>query len=136
MAIWRSSGRSALERWPISICTSARSKSVKSTNRTSSKGTPVYAGVDYETILRQAEQEADVILWDGGNNDTSFYKPPTCRSWCWIRIVPDTNLRYYPGEVNFRSADVLIINKVDTADPDGYQDSASEHRSCTIRRRR
>jgi len=84
------------------------------------EGTPVYAGVDYETILRQAEQEADVILWDGGNNDTSFYRPDLSI------VVLDPHragheLGYYPGEVNFRSADVLIINKVDTADPDGIK---------------
>jgi predicted GTPase len=84
------------------------------------EGTPVYAGVDYETILRQAETEADVILWDGGNNDTSFYRPDLSI------VVLDPHragheLGYYPGEVNFRSADVLIINKVDTADPDGIK---------------
>jgi predicted GTPase len=84
------------------------------------EGTPVYAGVDYETILRQAEKEADVILWDGGNNDTSFYKPDLS-----ITVLDPHRagheLGYYPGEVNFRSADVLIINKVDTADPDGIK---------------
>ncbi len=84
------------------------------------EGTPVYAGVDYETILRQAEKEADVILWDGGNNDTSFYRPDLSI------VVLDPHragheLGYYPGEVNFRGADVLIINKVDTADPDGIK---------------
>ncbi len=84
------------------------------------EGTPVYAGVDYETILRQAEKEADVILWDGGNNDTSFYRPDLS-----ITVLDPHRagheLGYYPGEVNFRSADVLIINKVDTADPDGIK---------------
>jgi predicted GTPase len=81
------------------------------------EGTTVYAGVDYEDILRQAENEGDVILWDGGNNDTSFYKPD-------LDIVvldphrPGHELAYWPGEVNFRSAHVLIINKVDTANPD------------------
>jgi predicted GTPase len=84
------------------------------------EGTPVYAGVDYETILRQAEKEADVILWDGGNNDTSFYKPDLS-----ITVLDPHRagheLGYYPGEVNFRSADVLIINKIDTADPDGIK---------------
>ena len=80
------------------------------------EGTTVYAGVEYEEILRQAEQEGDVILWDGGNNDTSFYKPN-------LDIVvldphrPGHELAYYPGEVNFRTAHVLIINKVDTANP-------------------
>ena len=80
------------------------------------EGTTVYAGVDYEEILRQAENEGDVILWDGGNNDTSFYRPD-------LDIVvldphrPGHELAYWPGEVNFRSAHVLIINKVDTANP-------------------
>jgi predicted GTPase len=78
------------------------------------QGTVVYAGVDYEKILRQAEQEADVILWDGGNNDTPFYK-----SDLEIVVVdphrPGHELAYYPGEVNLRRAGVVIINKVDTA---------------------
>jgi len=79
------------------------------------QGTVVYAGVDYERILRQAEKEADVILWDGGNNDTSFYASD-------LEIVvadphrPGHELSYFPGEVNLRRADVIVINKVDTAD--------------------
>jgi len=80
------------------------------------QGTVVYAGVDYEKILRQAEKEADVILWDGGNNDTPFYA-----SDLEIVVVdphrPGHELAYYPGEVNLRRADVIVINKVDTADP-------------------
>ena len=84
------------------------------------EGTTVYAGVDYADILHQAEQEGDVILWDGGNNDTPFYRPDLAI------VVLDPHragheLGYYPGEVNFRGADVLIINKVDTADPDGIK---------------
>src|SRR5450631_4206395 len=84
------------------------------------EGTTVYAGVDYEEILRQAEQEGDIILWDGGNNDTSFYTPDL------DIVVLDPHragheLAYYPGEVNFRSAHVLIINKVDTANPESVQ---------------
>ncbi len=79
------------------------------------KGTVVYAGVDYEAILRQAEKEADVILWDGGNNDTPFYK-----SDLEIVVVdphrPGHELAYYPGEVNLRRASVVVINKVDTAE--------------------
>ena len=79
------------------------------------KGTMVYAGVDYEKILRQAEKEADVILWDGGNNDTSFYV-----SDLEIVVVdphrPGHELSYFPGEVNLRRADVIVINKVDTAE--------------------
>ena len=78
------------------------------------KGTVVYAGVDYEKILRQAEKEADVILWDGGNNDTPFYV-----SDLEVVVVdphrPGHELAYFPGEVNLRRADVLVINKVDTA---------------------
>ena len=79
------------------------------------RGVVVYAGVDYEAILRQAEQEADVILWDGGNNDLPFYKPD-------LHIVvadphrPGHELTYWPGTANFRMADVIVINKVDTAD--------------------
>jgi predicted GTPase len=79
-------------------------------------GTVVYAGVDYEAILRQAEKEADLILWDGGNNDTPFYKSD-------LEIVvadphrPGHELNYFPGEVNLRRADIVVINKVDTATP-------------------
>jgi predicted GTPase len=80
-------------------------------------GRIVYAGVDYERILRQAEQEADVIIWDGGNNDFGFYTPDLL-----IVVVdphrPDHPLRYHPGEVNVRMADVVLINKVDTASLD------------------
>ncbi|MGD0414705.1 MAG: cyclic 2,3-diphosphoglycerate synthase [Terriglobales bacterium] len=79
------------------------------------KGTVVYAGVDYEKILRQAEKEADVILWDGGNNDTPFYV-----SNLEIVVVdphrPGHELSYFPGEVNLRRADAIVINKVDTAE--------------------
>ncbi len=81
------------------------------------EGTIVYAGVDYEAILRQAEQEADVIIWDGGNNDTPFFKPTVT-----ITVAdphrPGHELSYYPGEVNLRIADVVIINKVDSAYPE------------------
>jgi len=80
-------------------------------------GTIVYAGVDYEKILRQAESEADVIVWDGGNNDFSFYKPTLSI------VVVDPHragheLIYYPSGVNLRLADVVVINKVDTASLD------------------
>jgi len=80
-------------------------------------GIIVYAGVDYGAILRQAEKEADVILWDGGNNDFSFY-----RSDLEI-VVADPHragheLRYHPGETNFRRAKVIVINKMDTAPKD------------------
>ena len=79
------------------------------------RGIVVYAGVDYEAILRQAEQEADIVLWDGGNNDLPFYRPD-------LHIViadphrPGHELAYHPGEANLRSADVVVINKIDTAD--------------------
>jgi predicted GTPase len=79
-------------------------------------GFVVYAGVDYEKILRQAEEEAEVILWDGGNNDTPFYKPDL-----HITLLdphrPGHETSYYPGETNLRLADLLIVNKVDTAEP-------------------
>lgn len=80
-------------------------------------GIVVYAGVDYKAILEEAEKEADIILWDGGNNDFSFYQPD-------LDIVvtdphrPGHELLYHPGETNFRKADVLVINKIDTADED------------------
>ena len=78
-------------------------------------GMVMYAGVDYEDILRQAEQEADVIVWDGGNNDFSFYRPDLT-----ITVVdplrPGHELGYHPGEVNLRLADVVVVNKVDSAD--------------------
>jgi len=80
-------------------------------------GMIVYAGVDYEAILRQAEEEVDVVLWDGGNNDFPFYK-----SDLHIVVVdphrPGHEVRYHPGETNVQLADVFVINKVDTADPD------------------
>ena len=78
-------------------------------------GSIVFAGVDYEQILRQAEAEADVILWDGGNNDTAFFVPD-------LQIVvvdphrPGHETAYYPGETNLRLADVVVVNKVGTAD--------------------
>jgi len=83
-------------------------------------GNIVYAGVDYEAILRQAEKEADVILWDGGNNDTPFYRPDL-----WITIVdphrPGHEISYYPGETNLRFANVIVINKMETAGREGIE---------------
>jgi predicted GTPase len=82
------------------------------------RGVVVYAGVDYERILRQAEEEADIVVWDGGNNDLPFFRPD-------LHIVvadphrPGHEVRYHPGEANLRAADVVVINKVDTADPGG-----------------
>jgi predicted GTPase len=82
------------------------------------RGVIVYAGVDYEQILRQAEREADVIVWDGGNNDLSFYQPDL-----YIVVAdphrPGHEVRYHPGETNLHAADVVVVNKVDTADIDG-----------------
>ncbi len=80
------------------------------------KGIIVYAGVDYERILRQAEQEADVILWDGGNNDTPFYVPDLHITVADPHRAEHGKL-YHPGETNMRLADLIIVNKVDTADP-------------------
>ncbi|MGE4292894.1 MAG: cyclic 2,3-diphosphoglycerate synthase [Desulfovibrio sp.] len=80
-------------------------------------GAVIYAGVDYEKILRRAEEEADVVVWDGGNNDTPFYKPE-------VNIVvfdphrAGHELTYHPGETNMRMCDIAVINKVDSADPD------------------
>ena len=83
-------------------------------------GGVVYAGVDYEAILREAEKEADVIIWDGGNNDFPFYKPDL-----WIVVAdphrPGHEMKYHPGETNFRAADVIIINKMETANRDDIQ---------------
>ncbi|MDA3871237.1 MAG: cyclic 2,3-diphosphoglycerate synthase [Candidatus Marinimicrobia bacterium] len=77
-------------------------------------GSIIYAGVDYEAILREAEKEADVIIWDGGNNDTSFYKADLS-----IVVVDPHRVghetRYYPGETNLNMADIIVINKIDTA---------------------
>src|SRR5438045_5002820 len=89
------------------------------------EGNLVFAGVDYERILRAAEQEADVILWDGGNNDTPFIAPD-------VHIVvvdphrPGHELRYHPAETNLRMADVRVVNKADSApqaDADAGPDS-------------
>lgn len=83
-------------------------------------GIVVYAGVDYGAILKQAEQEADIILWDGGNNDFSFYKAD-------LEIVvadphrPGHELLYHPGETNFRRAHVIVINKIDSADKENVE---------------
>ena len=80
-------------------------------------GVIVYAGADYAAILAQAEQEADVIVWDGGNNDTPFYKPDL-----WIVVAdpyrPGHELQYFPGTENFARADLILINKVGHADAD------------------
>ena len=81
------------------------------------RGSVVFAGIDYGAILDKAEKEADIILWDGGNNDMPFYKPDL-----FLVVVdphrPGHELLFYPGESNLLMADVLVINKVDTADPE------------------
>src|SRR5256886_452166 len=93
------------------------------------EGNLVFAGIDYAAILERAEQEADVILWDGGNNDTPFIEPN-------LHVVvvdphrPGHELRYHPGETNLRMADVCIVNKVDSAPQEGVDavlDSIREH---------
>jgi len=85
------------------------------------RGVIVYAGVDYGMILKEAEKEADVILWDGGNNDMSFYLPDL------LITVADPHragheLSYYPGQINFMMADVIVVNKLDTAPPEGVEE--------------
>ncbi|MDP4282091.1 MAG: cyclic 2,3-diphosphoglycerate synthase [Bacteroidota bacterium] len=87
------------------------------------RGNVIYAGVDYEAILRAAEKDpkgCDVILWDGGNNDFSFYQPDLL-----ITVAdphrPGAEVNYYPGEVNIRMADVVVINKIDSASPENIQ---------------
>jgi predicted GTPase len=83
-------------------------------------GTVVYAGVDYEEILKAAQSEADVVVWDGGNNDLPFFRPD-------VHIVvadphrPGHETSYHPGEANLRMADVIVINKVNTADPQNVE---------------
>jgi predicted GTPase len=91
-------------------------------------GSVVWAGADYADILRQAEREADVILWDGGNNDTPFIEPDVL-----ITLVDPHRagheLSYYPGENNVRMADVILVNKVDTADPEAVATVVENARS-------
>jgi predicted GTPase len=79
-------------------------------------GMVMYAGVDYEQILRQAEREADVIIWDGGNNDFPFYVPDLSIT-VLDPLRPGHEVAYHPGETNLRMADVLVVNKTDSADP-------------------
>jgi predicted GTPase len=84
------------------------------------RGNVIYAGVDYEAILREAEKEADVILWDGGNNDFSFYKPDLMITVA-DPLRAGNEVSYYPGEASLRLADVIVINKIDSATPDDVQ---------------
>ena len=86
--------------------------------------TVVFAGVDYEAILRRMEEEADVVVWDGGNNDLPFFKPDLAI------VVVDPHragdeVSYHPGEANVRMADVIVINKIDTAEPDDIEEVRS-----------
>src|ERR671923_208955 len=84
------------------------------------EGNLVFAGIDYAAILSRAEEEADVVVWDGGNNDTPFIRPD-------LHVVvvdphrPGHELRYHPGETNLRMADVCVVNKTDTAPPQGIE---------------
>jgi predicted GTPase len=84
------------------------------------RGNVIYAGVDYELILRQAEKEADIIVWDGGNNDLPFFRPDL-----HITVAdphrPGDELFYYPGEANLRMANLIVINKIDTANNEDVQ---------------
>jgi len=95
-------------------------------------GSVVFAGVDYAAILEQAEAEADVVLWDGGNNDLPFYRPD-------LHVVVADPLRvgnelaYYPGEANLRMADVVVINKIDTAGIDAIDELRAHVREVNAR---
>ena len=95
-------------------------------------GSVVYAGVDYERVLREAEREVDIIVWDGGNNDTPFIKPGL-----WITLVDPHRagheLSYHPGETNLRMADVVIVTKVDTARPEDIERSLENIRKANPR---
>jgi predicted GTPase len=83
-------------------------------------GNVVFAGVDYARILKEAEKEADVVLWDGGNNDLPFYRPDL-----WLVVAdphrPGHELLYYPGETNLYQADAVVVNKVNTAPEEGIK---------------
>ena len=101
------------------------------------RGNVIYAGVDYEAILRAAENDpkgCDVVIWDGGNNDLPFYRPD-------LHIVVADPLRvgneltYYPAEANLRLADVVVINKIDTADVHAINAAAAQHPVGQPRRR-
>jgi predicted GTPase len=95
-------------------------------------GMVMYAGVDYADILRQAEQEADVIVWDGGNNDFPFFAPDL-----FITVAdplrPGHELAYHPGETNLRMADVVVINKTDTADSHAIEQVVANTRAVNPR---
>ncbi|MBI3272107.1 MAG: GTPase [Planctomycetes bacterium] len=92
------------------------------------RGNVVFAGVDYEKILRLAEKEADVILWDGGNNDTPFFRPDL-----WLVVAdplrPGHELSHYPGRVNFERAHVIVVNKIDSAKPEDVESVCANARA-------
>ena len=95
-------------------------------------GTVVYAGVDYGAILEQAQKECDVLVWDGGNNDYAFYRPTV------LIVVADPlraghEMAYHPGELNFRMADVIVINKVDSATPEQIAEVEASARAVNPR---
>ena len=98
-------------------------------------GTMIYAGVDYATILEQAQAEGDVLLWDGGNNDLPFYRPDVHIALVDpLRVGHET--RYHPGEANLRRAEVILINKMDSVDTGaGRRNSRPRSRTPTRRRR-
>jgi predicted GTPase len=83
-------------------------------------GSVIYTGVDYGAILKKVEKEAEVIVWDGGNNDTAFYKPDVAITVA-DPLRAGHEISYYPGEVNFRLADAIVINKIDSAQPAAVQ---------------
>ncbi|MDE1858655.1 MAG: GTPase, partial [Thaumarchaeota archaeon] len=96
------------------------------------KGIVVYAGVDYGAILKRAEKEGDVVIWDGGNNDFSFYVPDLT-----ITVLdpmrPGDESRYYPGETNVRLADIIVINKVNIAPKKAVDDLTASCRAMNSR---
>lgn len=95
-------------------------------------GSVVYAGVDYASILKEAEKEADVVLWDGGNNDVPFYRPSL-----WVLVAdphrPGHEIKYYPGEINVHRADVVVVNKMDSAEPGKVEEVLSNVRALNPR---
>ena len=91
-------------------------------------GIVVYAGVDYQAILKAAEKEGDVVIWDGGNNDFSFYRPDLTITVADPMRVGDES-RYYPGETNVRLADIIVLNKVNIASKDSVEKLARTARS-------
>jgi predicted GTPase len=110
MRVQRFSGRADLDRYEVTL------EEREEYEPHLGLGTPVFAGVDYAEVIAQAQAEADILLWDGGNNDFPFVRPD-------LHLVlldphrPGDELRYHPGETNLRMADVVVITKVDTADP-------------------